>query len=92
MIDYKGVCSIAGPRRIYGGTRFTYEMLMDDKFGKTDNSNEKTSLVIFNLCDLPFCLMTDTILLPFTTYHAIIYNTDEKQRQWELEIYCDLSQ
>ena len=77
MIDQAGVCSIPGPQRVYGGTRFTFEMYLE----KEDDQNSIIlPMTLFNVIDLPLCIIADTLLLPQTLYWNLWYTKEERDK------------
>lgn len=78
LIDYGGVCSIPGPKRVYGGTRMTFEMYEEESAFR--ESEDAVALAVFNLYDFPLCLAMDTILLPWTLHWNLFYTEEERKK------------
>ena len=70
-----------GANRVYSGTRMTAEMYADPYI----RSNAWVELTIFNIVDLPLCLVADTIIFPVTLPCSMFGDTGEFRNMFRSE-------
>jgi uncharacterized protein YceK len=73
-----------GANRIYSGTRMTFEMYADEEV----RTNAWLSLTLFNIVDLPLCIVADTVILPVTLPCSLLGDTGEFRNMMRSEPKC----
>jgi len=73
-----------GANHIYSGTRMTFEMYADEEV----RTNAWVELTVFNIVDLPLCLVADTVILPVTLPCSVFGHTGEFHNLFRSEPKC----